>query len=829
MEAEYGFVKVTRLTGTERVLLMTPTEGYRATSSLTAWRQLKDEDRTQTGYAFEGHYEWTSVVGAWQEEWKQTQPWVEPAHPTLMLKPNASLSFRYSQPPALPTSPSVTGAACLLTRLCVLLSCVGVIAAYQLIDNVRSVDDALVQQGNVSIRAVPGYILSTEMQTAKLYIHPPSYTSEVAFNVSGTGDLTLTADDSASSSPYLSYSIKSLTAGRVHLAVHFPPPPNSNLPPTTAHISLLVLPPFRSHLESLGRFTAQHQWVGAETADPFGRSSSVMPWDFEAGTLIWQDDRSYVAGLSDEAGAGPGLQLLMSQRYAPFSGPLQLLDEYINRTLWGVKTPPEVPYPTSVQNANYSMRASMFWYPGMPNYTYEVRDGWNQERGSELWRAYNYVHPTVLYHSMYRLARDYDGLPRLYSWQWYLQQAYATYIAMLFFAPYYAQFGLMEGSGFIDLMNDLQQEGWSTQYESINQLQQQRVTVWEQLPFPFGSEMPWDSTGQEEIWLSAQAFGSYDLSNSSLSAILAYTHSIPMWAYHGSSRRFWDFCQPHTLITTTCMPHTPHVSPRQFSTHCSVPLFGLLCGAPTGINGKPNYTQPWPERNLHHYGSSLNGKALLRAYEINPDDYYLLEPAIGAMTGVLSNIQPNGAASMGFHADNALLRHDPYDADYGSALYGHVTSASSYYVQHPTFGPSCYLCDHQLSTNGDITITPLDSLHRHVYLEPLGTAVSVDVGRITSVLLSVANRTVVVSLAGSDDASAVFSVWRVNVIHYALCTARPGCDIRIVSPAVKEVRGAWTFPYTSSSDTMTLSWSVSGTAVQPTRADSMSKRTVAQE
>ena len=237
-----------------------------------------------------------------------------------------------------------------------------------------------------------------------------------------------------------------------------------------------------------------------------------------------------------------------------------------------------------------------------------------------------------------------------------------------------------------------------------------------------------------------------------------------------------------------------------------------------GINGKPNYTQPWPERNLHHYGSSLNGKPLLRAYEINPDDSYLLEPAIGAMVGVLSNIQPNGAASMGFHADNALLKHDPFDADYGCALYGHVTSASAYFVHHPSFGPSCYLCNLQQSSAGELTITPVDSLQRRLYIEPLGTAVALDVGRITSALLNMANRTVVLTLAGSEDASAAFSLWRVSVIHYALCEVRPGCDIHIASPAVKENRGAWTFPFTSSSATVTLTWSNGDSQRQSTDA-----------
>ena len=364
------------------------------------------------------------------------------------------------------------------------------VAAYQLIDSVRGVDEALVSQGNVSIRAVPGYILSTEMQTAKLYIHPPAGTTTLTFNITGAGNLALTRDTTAQpGSPYLVYRMSSRRPGRVHVAVHFPAAPGSGRAASTAHVSLLVLPPLRGHLQSLGAFTAKNQWVGSEVADPFGRSSSVMPYDFEDGEIIWQDDRSYVVGLSDEAGAGPGLQLMMSQRYAPVAAALLLVDEYINKTLWGVKTPPEVPYPTSIQNANHSIRASMFWYPGMPNYTYSVQGGWDQERGSELWRSYNYVHPTVLYHSMYRLARDYDGMRRLYPWSWYLSQAYATFIAMFDNAPYYTQFGLMEGSVFLDLMEDLRLEGWTEQYQRMYKLQQQRVGVWQQLPFPFGSEM----------------------------------------------------------------------------------------------------------------------------------------------------------------------------------------------------------------------------------------------------------------------------------------------------------------------------------------------------
>jgi len=202
-----------------------------------------------------------------------------------------------------------------------------------------------------------------------------------------------------------------------------------------------------------------------------------------------------------------------------------------------------------------------FFFPDMPDYHYEVESGWDKDRSEQLWRSYNYVHPTVMYHSMHRVCRDFDLLKMHYSCQFYLTAAYNTFRAMLDNAPYYVQFGLMEGSVFLDVINDLALEGFQKESKFMQSQQEARVEVWSKLSFPFGSEMPWDSTGQEEIWLSAQAMGSYALSNASLSAILAYTHQIPNWAYHGSSRRFWDFWLIAFYTNITHIPYThPTVS-----------------------------------------------------------------------------------------------------------------------------------------------------------------------------------------------------------------------------------------------------------------------------
>lgn len=65
----------------------------------------------------------------------------------------------------------------------------------------------------------------------------------------------------------------------------------------------------------------------------------------------------------------------------------------------------------------------------------------------------------------------------------------------------------MAGSVWIHLLNDLRTEGmeqtapaWiAPAADAIEAFMRSRAAAWSKLPFPFGSEMPWDSTGQEEV------------------------------------------------------------------------------------------------------------------------------------------------------------------------------------------------------------------------------------------------------------------------------------------------------------------------------------------
>lgn len=211
---------------------------------------------------------------------------------------------------------------------------------------------------------------------------------------------------------------------------------------------------------------------------------------------------------------------------------------------------------------------------------------------------------TMVYLSLYRLATDWDGMASAvgaYAAQsrgafsplapagWYLNKSAHTLLAMGKLGNYNGV-GLMAASvTFAGVLDALAQEaaadpnspyGWPALFTACDGLQRSRTQQFISTPFPYGSEMPWDSTvgyfcamaikliispvlkgaithvylapldlflllqGQEEIfrfttrYAADYAPGSYRTSNLTLAAVKAYTPwDTPLWAYHGSSRR----------------------------------------------------------------------------------------------------------------------------------------------------------------------------------------------------------------------------------------------------------------------------------------------------
>src|SRR3546814_5226855 len=68
----------------------------------------------------------------------------------------------------------------------------------------------------------------------------------------------------------------------------------------------------------------------------------------------------------------------------------------------------------------------------------------------------------------------YTTLFRSHDWRWYLEKAHQTTVAMMRDAPYYAEFGLMEGDVFVDILKDLKREGMTAQAAEMEALMKKR-------------------------------------------------------------------------------------------------------------------------------------------------------------------------------------------------------------------------------------------------------------------------------------------------------------------------------------------------------------------
>jgi len=238
-----------------------------------------------------------------------------------------------------------------------------------------------------------------------------------------------------------------------------------------------------------------------------------------------------------------------------------------------------------------------------------------------------------------------------------------------------------------------------------------RADRWSREAYPFGSEMAWDSTGQEEVFAWTKYFGYKEKAQLCLNSILGYMPSIPSWGYDGNVRRYWDF------------------------------FYGA---APGGHQ----------ERQIHHYGSGINAVPLLAQYRETPDDLYLLRLGYSGFMGGLSAIDKDGFPSAAFHSWPNSLRWDTYIGDCGPQFYTHAINAATYVVDHPQFGWLAF-GGNVKGDAGKVTVTPRDAFRSRVYLAPAGLWLTLDVGNFDSVEYNPATRVVRVGLAKKSGSTPV--------------------------------------------------------------------------
>jgi hypothetical protein len=182
------------------------------------------------------------------------------------------------------------------------------------------------------------------------------------------------------------------------------------------------------------------------------------------------------------------------------------LERFTHEALWG-----------TLQHPNYSVVQSTFWYDPTRPYLYDpdlnwvpqtathYSNSWNGATANVTSRSYGYIYPAAAYWSLYRVGRAFPEMIQLASWQWYLNQSYhtvkycfeetnGTHLQPLWNA------GLMGETVIGELLKDLRREGWVSEASEVESLMEARANAWDVMTDPFGSEQPWDCTGQEGVF-----------------------------------------------------------------------------------------------------------------------------------------------------------------------------------------------------------------------------------------------------------------------------------------------------------------------------------------
>ncbi|WP_293743538.1 DUF5695 domain-containing protein [uncultured Pedobacter sp.] len=688
-----GYLQVTRLSGHAPSLLVAPL-GH---TPFEAYNPLND-DRTPRGIAFEGFYEWMVYSKAYAEnEWKNAEQWNTPT--STLLKPGESRSYALQ---------------------------------FILSGTAKDIENKLIENKRPVAISVPGYVLARDVE-GKLFINYPKKIK--AIQVQPENALRVVASGSTKNG-WKSYSVKGDTWGRARLSIIY----EDGLEQT---INYKVIDPESSVIASYGNFLTTRQWFNQP--DPvFNRTPSVITYDNEKQQQVVQDNRAWISGLSDEGGAGSWLGAIMKQLIQPKKEEVDKLKQFVDSVMFGrlqLKSGPQ----------KYGVKKSLFYYApdSLPKSTYDaninfkVWSAWPKKEADNLGRSYNYPHVAAAHWVMYRLARNYRGLIAEQSWKQHLIDAAETGMAMVNIAPYYSEFGQMEGTVFYLILNDLKNEGLTAEATRLENEMKKRANHWRSLQYPFGSEMPWDSTGQEEVYVWSSYFGYQDKANVTLDAILAYMPVLPHWAYNGNARRYWDF------------------------------LYG----------GKLSRI----ERMIHHYGSALNAIPVLMDYRKNPGDFYLLRAGYGGLLGGISNITQEGFAPAAFHAYPSTLKNDGITGDYGSGFFGYAVNTASYILNHPEFRWLAF-GGNLNKTGNTVNVKLTTAAKSSVYIAPAGLWISLDAGTIDEVKYNTINGEIRLKLAKAGEYTA-------NALLRLSQPAKvKGTGVYSVRSKSTEKRGGYEFP-----------------------------------
>ncbi|HKS81743.1 MAG TPA: DUF5695 domain-containing protein [Candidatus Acidoferrales bacterium] len=341
-----------------------------------------------------------------------------------------------------------------------------------------------------------------------------------------------------------------------------------------------------------------------------------------------------------------------------------------------------------IQNPEtYEVRASLYWKDRLPSSPW---GNWTEERSKATFRTYNYVHPANIYHALYRIGKRYGLLTRKKPEE-YLRMSYRTCIQWFQTGPW-KHIGMMEGSNAIHILADIEREGWKDEAAKLREAMKECDEQFVEDPYPYSSELIIDQTAHEQVYFFTKFFGNTEKNKKTMQVLKALRGgNQPVWFRYGNDKRGDIAC--------------------------------------------------W-------YNASLNGLALLDAYEHTGDPDSLLKGYAGVMS-VMHNVLPDGMGFNHFICTAGVFDNEPPRTfESGSGLWGFMQAAKSFVVRDESFGLVGYGCRVE-TTGNEISVWPKDGLRKRVRFMGDNVDLEVTQGEIDKISFDTAKKLLELSISDS--------------------------------------------------------------------------------
>lgn len=269
-----------------------------------------------------------------------------------------------------------------------------------------------------------------------------------------------------------------------------------------------------------------HNHLEQDQADPCYHA--LLMWDMGNKRRINSSFNPYAEdwwrGGSDDPGLASGLFLSEKNVYRPVESELLALRDFVEDFVLRRLT----------EQPGWRVHRMVPWYT--------MFEPWAGNGADDVWRAFNYVHVINIMRNMYLIQKRYR-VSFLREAAEYLKEAYRYAIAMFYYWMYPRGKGAREFGNMgemtlpLFLAEDLLAEGFQKEAEIINRIMDEKAAYFESREYPFGSEMPYDSTAFEAVYAYGKRIGSERVMASAARASFSNRGKQPVWFLYNTDLR----------------------------------------------------------------------------------------------------------------------------------------------------------------------------------------------------------------------------------------------------------------------------------------------------